>query len=543
MEELEFTVRRGDDGGLGIRVSAQNTCLEIISPPGGGGEHPIQVGDEIISIDGHLLQGVRLREKLREIGSKRAHDFCVRRRLAPAEGWDGAALAAEAARAVARVEAVVAAAREEERPLPSSPYRPPEQEQAARPPDRLAKQRGSPAQARPPRRSRDSAGEILSTEAAARAAEGKSPAEVVLGDDDDNDTLQAKVLALKDQLRLSQAAQDKLRRASEMKRREDAQRYEDDVEALLDAAEEQHALKLAIAVQTAREVEAQEQKQRREAEAAAKAGELKALKEHAQMSVEEAVARARHEGKVALEDALSRAEAMSRDRLRDALAEADRSGKQRMELALAAEASVAKARVSDAEEKLRRQVEELKTLATKVVGLTAEKDNLSSRLDRTTGDLARERKAVRDMTELKEHQLSEMQAAHSRVLEAKREEATKQLREVKIEVREAKLEAGRQIREAEMKARDSIHEAQAEAARQMDEVAEEKRATEAERESVRVQLSREQREMRAAVEAELRKHEMENAKLHEELGRAHVVCRAAAKLYFFFFSYYLFICL
>jgi len=176
---------------------------------------------------------------------------------------------------------------------------------------------------------------------------------------------------------------------------------------------------------------------------------------------------------------------MSRDRLRDALAEADRSGKQRMELALAAEASAAKARVSDAEEKLRRQVEELKTLATKVVGLTAEKDNLSSRLDRTTGDLARERKAVRDMTELKEHQLSEMQAAHSRVLEAKREEATKQLREVKIEVREAKLEAGRQIREAEMKARDSIHEAQAEAARQMDEVAEEKRATEAERESVR----------------------------------------------------------
>ncbi|EOD33247.1 hypothetical protein EMIHUDRAFT_434125 [Emiliania huxleyi CCMP1516] len=133
------------------------------------------------------------------------------------------------------------------------------------------------------------------------------------------------------------------------------------------------------------------------------------------------------------------------------------------------------------------------------------------------------------MTELKEHQLSEMQAAHSRVLEAKREEATKQLREVKIEVREAKLEAGRQIREAEMKARDSIHEAQAEAARQMDEVAEEKRATEAERESVRVQLSREQREMRAAVEAELRKHEMENAKLHEELGRAHVVCRAAVQ--------------
>ena len=94
---------------------------------------------------------------------------------------------------------------EEERPLPSSsPYRPPEQEQAAHPPDRLAKQRGSPAQARPPRRSRDSAGEILSTEAAARAAEGKSPAEVVLGDDDDNDTLRAKVLALKDQLRLSQ---------------------------------------------------------------------------------------------------------------------------------------------------------------------------------------------------------------------------------------------------------------------------------------------------------------------------------------------------
>lgn len=202
MEELEFTVRRGDDGGLGIRVSAQNTCLEIISPPGGGGEHPIQVGDEIISIDGHLLQGVRLREKLREIGSKRAHDFCVRRRLAPDEGWDGAALAAEATRAVARVEAVVAAAREER--LPSSPYHPPEQEQAARPPDRLAKQRGSPAQARPPRRSRDSAGETLSTEAAARAAEGKSPAEVVLGDDDDNDTLRAKVLALKDQLRLSQ---------------------------------------------------------------------------------------------------------------------------------------------------------------------------------------------------------------------------------------------------------------------------------------------------------------------------------------------------
>ena len=254
-------MRRGDDGGLGIRVSAQNTCLEIISPPGGGGEHPIQVGDEIISIDGHLLQGVRLREKLREIGSKRAHDFCVRRRLAPAEGWDGAALAAEATRAVARVEAVVAAAREE-----SSPYRPPEQEQAAHPPDRLAKQRGSPAQARPPRRSRDSAGEILSTEAAARAAEGKSPAEVVLGDDDDNDTLRAKVLALKDQLRLSQvlsphllgkrshrgvrervvdktvdpqAALGKLRRASEMERREDAQRYEDDVEALLDPPEEQ----------------------------------------------------------------------------------------------------------------------------------------------------------------------------------------------------------------------------------------------------------------------------------------------------------------
>jgi len=50
-----------------------------------------------------------------------------------------------------------------------------------------------------------------------------------------------------------------------------------------------------------------------------------------------------------------------------------------------------------------------------------------------------------------------MQAAHSRMLEAKREEAAKQLREVKIEVREAKLEAGRQIREAEMKARDSAH--------------------------------------------------------------------------------------
>ena len=46
------------------------------------------------------------------------------------------------------------------------------------------------------------------------------------------------------------------------------------------------------------------------------------------------------------------------------------------------------ARVSDAEEKLRRQVEELKTLATKVVGLTAEKDNLSSRHESTTGDLA-----------------------------------------------------------------------------------------------------------------------------------------------------------
>jgi len=36
---------------------------------------------------------------------------------------------------------------------------------------------------------------------------------------------------------------------------------------------------------------------------------------------------------------------------------------------------------------------------------------------------------------------------------------------------------------------------------------------------------------------------MENAKLHEELGRAHVVCRAAAQLYFFFFIYYSFICL
>ena len=44
--------------------------------------------------------------------------------------------------------------------------------------------------------------------------------------------------------------------------------------------------------------------------------------------------------------------------------------------------------MSDAEEKLRRQVEELKTLATKVVGLTAEKDNLSSRHESTTGDLA-----------------------------------------------------------------------------------------------------------------------------------------------------------
>ena len=43
--------------------------------------------------------------------------------------------------------------------------------------------------------------------------------------------------------------------------------------------------------------------------------------------------------------------------------------------------------MSDAEEKLRRQLEELKTLATKVVGLTAEKDNLSSRLENTTGDL------------------------------------------------------------------------------------------------------------------------------------------------------------
>jgi len=386
MEELEFTVRRGDDGGLGIRVSAQNTCIEIISPPGGGGEHPIQVGDEIVSIDGHLLQGVRLREKLREIGSKRAHDFRVRRRLAPAEGWDGAALAAEATRAVARVEAVVAAAREE-RPLPSSsPYRPAEQEQqAAHPPEgiaqkMLARQRASPAQARPPRRSRAEAGEILSSEAVARAAEERRPAEVVLGDDDDNDTLRAKVLALKDQLRLAQAALDKIRRASEMERREEAQRYEEDMQALLDAAEEQHALKLAIAVKTAREVEAQEQKERRE--------------EHAHMAVEEAVARARHEGKLALEDALARAETMSRDRLHDALAEADRSGKQRMELALAAEASAAKARVSDAEEKLRRQVEELKELATKVVGLTAEKDSLSSRLDRTTGDLARERKAT-----------------------------------------------------------------------------------------------------------------------------------------------------
>ena len=28
---------------------------------------------------------------------------------------------------------------------------------------------------------------------------------------------------------------------------------------------------------------------------------------------------------------------------------------------------------------------------------------------------------------------------------------------------------------------------------------------------------------------------MENARLHEELGRAHVVCRAAAQLHFFFF--------
>ena len=45
--------------------------------------------------------------------------------------------------------------------------------------------------------------------------------------------------------------------------------------------------------------------------------------------------------------------------------------------------------MSDAEEKLRRQVEELKTLATKVVGLTAEKDNLSSRPDRTTGETSR----------------------------------------------------------------------------------------------------------------------------------------------------------
>eukprot|EP00965_Chrysotila_dentata_P053355 1770537-Pleurochrysis_carterae.AAC.3 len=76
--DMDVRVRRGEEG-MGIVVSQDNILLEL-TPDGSAKEDGIlRPGDVIIAIDGHPLNGRRLRDHMGQIPRRSVHLFTVRR--------------------------------------------------------------------------------------------------------------------------------------------------------------------------------------------------------------------------------------------------------------------------------------------------------------------------------------------------------------------------------------------------------------------------------------------------------------------------------